>query len=123
MPPFRRNIPLHVAGMVGREGGRSVYDDFATGGWFSNKSPDPGGSGLSTIARAMAPAWPPSGPRDHLWTPDEHMYSPLSHELVKEPVFPSASCRLTCRTDKQRGGVVKASALVGSLALANAELG
>ena len=128
------DIPLHVAVMVGGKGGLSVFDDFATGGRrtspagkrqlirgggsaarISNKllPPDPGGGGLSTIARMRTPEWtlPPTGPRDCLWTPDEHTYPPLSREPVEQLVFIPGSRRLTYRTDKQRGGEVKASAL------------
>ena len=88
-PTFGRNIPLHVAGMVGGKGGRTIYDGFAKGSRraslvgkrrlirgggtaarISNtlQSPDPGGGGLSTVTRPRTPAWTlsPTGPQNRL---------------------------------------------------------
>ena len=125
MPAVGRNISLHVAGLVSGEGGRLISDDFAMGShrggesatWISNKPPDPGGGGLSTTASMRTPAWtlPPTGPRDRLWTPDEHTYPSLCREPAKQSVFPSASHQLKHRTDKQQGRAVKASAPTGSV--------
>ena len=54
---------------------------------------------------------PPAGTRDRLWTPDKHMYPPLSREPVAQPVSLSAHHRLTRRPVVKCGSAVKASAL------------
>ena len=40
VPGIGRNIPVHVAGMVGGEGGRQLHDDLAT--YHSSTATDPG---------------------------------------------------------------------------------
>ena len=89
-------------------------------GWsaarISNKLPptDSGGGVLLTTARTKMPAWtlPPAKTHDRLWTPDEHMCSPVAQEPVEQPLPRSACWWSTRKTDTKLDGVVRVSALM-----------